>query len=47
VYSVFLPLRTGMLWFYGGLAFFACGLAILIIATIRVARTPAPRLPEV
>jgi protein-S-isoprenylcysteine O-methyltransferase Ste14 len=41
LYSVFLPLRPGTPWFYGGLAVFACGLAILIIATIRVARTPA------
>jgi len=41
LYSVFLPLRAGTAWFYGGLAIFVFGLAILIFATFRVARTPA------
>jgi len=41
LYSIFLPLRTGTPWFYGGLVVFVCGLAMLILATLSVARTAA------
>jgi protein-S-isoprenylcysteine O-methyltransferase Ste14 len=43
VYSVFLPLRLGTLWFWSGLALFLVGLAILVLASVRVARTPDDR----
>lgn len=41
LYSIFLPLRAGTLWFYGGLAIFGGGLALLISATLSVARAEA------
>ncbi len=41
LYSIFLPLRAGTLWFYGGLAIFGGGLAILSFATLSVARAEA------
>jgi protein-S-isoprenylcysteine O-methyltransferase Ste14 len=40
VYSIFLPLKLGMVWFYIGLIIFLSGLAIMIIATINFATTP-------
>lgn len=41
LYSIFLPLRTGTPWFYGGLIIFVCGLMMLIFATLSVVRTTA------
>ena len=37
IYSVFLPLQPGTIWFYIGLTVFLVGLVILIIATINFA----------
>ncbi len=39
LYSIFLPLRTGTPWFYGGLTIFVGGLTLLVFATLSVART--------
>ena len=41
IYSIFLPLRLGTLWFYIGLPVFLVGLVILTIATTNFATTPA------
>ena len=41
LYSIFLPLRTGTVWFYIGLGAFVIGVIILIFATLIVARTAA------
>lgn len=38
LYSVFLPMRTGTPWFTAGLTIFIGGLALLIAATLSVAR---------
>ena len=46
LYSIFLPLRPGTRWFTGGLLIFGSGLALLISATISVARTE-PGIPFV
>jgi protein-S-isoprenylcysteine O-methyltransferase Ste14 len=40
VLSVFLPLRIGTPWFWVGLASFLVGLAVLVLASVAVARTP-------
>lgn len=40
LYSIFLPFRTGTLWFWVGLLFFIAGLVVFIMATINVANTP-------
>lgn len=40
VYSIFLPLKTGTIWFYMGLIFFIIGLLYLVIATINFIKTP-------
>ncbi|MFC1897266.1 methyltransferase family protein [Chloroflexota bacterium] len=40
VYSIFLPLQLGTIWFYIGLTIFLFGLMILGIATVNFARTP-------
>ena len=40
LYSIFLPLQTGTPWFYVGLSLALIGIAIVIIATLDVARTP-------
>jgi protein-S-isoprenylcysteine O-methyltransferase Ste14 len=37
LYSIFLPLRPGTPWFYGGLMIFGVGLTFLVMATIIVA----------
>ncbi|MBN1176600.1 MAG: isoprenylcysteine carboxylmethyltransferase family protein [Dehalococcoidales bacterium] len=39
LYSIFLPLHTGMAWFYVGLGVFIIGLVILVSASLSVART--------
>jgi protein-S-isoprenylcysteine O-methyltransferase Ste14 len=43
VYSIFLPLQLGTVWFYIGLPVFLVGLIILAIATINFATTPAEK----
>ena len=40
IYSIFLPLQLGTIWFYIGLTVFLIGLVILIIATINFAKAP-------
>jgi len=44
VYSVFLPLRTGTVWFYTGLAVFLTGLFILSAATVHFMTTPVTQM---
>jgi len=39
LYSIFLPLRPGTLWFTGGLLIFGGGLIMLVFATLSVTRT--------
>ena len=43
VYSVFLPLQLGTIWFYIGLPIFLVGLMILAIATVNFATAPAEK----
>ena len=40
LYSVFLPLKLGTVWFYVGLAIYLVALAMLITAMVTVAATP-------
>jgi len=40
VYSIFLPLKLGTIWFYIGLFVYLVGLAMLIIAIVNIATTP-------
>ena len=40
IYSIFLPLRLGTLWFYIGLPIFLVGLVILTVATANFATAP-------
>jgi protein-S-isoprenylcysteine O-methyltransferase Ste14 len=40
LYSVFLPLRTGSVWFWLGLGFFALGVTILVLASVNAVSTP-------
>jgi len=40
IYSVFLPLQPGTIWFYIGLGVFLSGLIILTTATLNFARAP-------
>ena len=40
IYSVFLPLELGMIWFYGGLPITLIGLVTLTIAMMNFANTP-------
>jgi protein-S-isoprenylcysteine O-methyltransferase Ste14 len=44
LYSIFLPLRIGTPWFYGGLMIFVGGLTLLVFATVSVARTETGEL---
>ena len=44
VYSVFLPLRLGTIWFYIGLSIFVIGLILMTIATFNFITTPADQL---
>ena len=44
VYSIFLPLRSGTIIFYFGLAFFLTGLVLLSAATFSFITTPADQL---
>src|SRR4030042_1925577 len=43
LYSIFLPLKLGTLWFVIGLAIYLGGLAILLVTFINVASTPIGR----
>ena len=40
IYSIFLPLQLGTLWFYIGLPIFLVGLLILTVATANFATAP-------
>jgi len=40
LYSIFLPLRLGTVWFYVGLAIYLLGLGMLATAMVNVATTP-------
>jgi len=40
IYSIFLPLQLGTIWFYIGLVVFLSGLIILIVATLSFATAP-------
>jgi protein-S-isoprenylcysteine O-methyltransferase Ste14 len=44
VYSVFLPLALGTVWFYTGFFIFVIGLILLIVATQNFITTPADQL---
>jgi protein-S-isoprenylcysteine O-methyltransferase Ste14 len=39
-YSVFLPLKLGSIWLYVGIAVYALGLAMFILAMVNIATTP-------
>jgi protein-S-isoprenylcysteine O-methyltransferase Ste14 len=41
LYSIFIPLHMGTPWFWSGLGLFLVGLAILVLASVAVGRTPA------
>jgi protein-S-isoprenylcysteine O-methyltransferase Ste14 len=43
IYSIFLPLQLGTLWFYIGLPIFLTGLVILTVATANFATAPAKK----
>ena len=43
IYSIFLPLRLGTLWFYIGLPIFLVGLVILTVATANFATAPSEK----
>ena len=43
MYSIFLPLQLGTLWFYIGLPVFLVGLVILAVATANFATAPAEK----
>jgi len=43
LYSVFLPLAIGTVWFYAGLAVYLMGLAFLILATLAFIVTPVDK----
>jgi protein-S-isoprenylcysteine O-methyltransferase Ste14 len=40
VYSIFLPLKLGTMWFYVGLAIYLVGLVMFFAAIVDIARTP-------
>jgi protein-S-isoprenylcysteine O-methyltransferase Ste14 len=44
LYSVFLPLKLGTLWFYIGLLLFVVGLILLTASTINFISTPADKV---
>ena len=43
IYSIFLPLQLGTLWFYIGLPVFLIGLAILTVGTVNFATAPVEK----
>jgi protein-S-isoprenylcysteine O-methyltransferase Ste14 len=40
LYSIFLPFRTGTIWFWVGLGLFVIGVTVLVLASVNVASTP-------
>ena len=40
ILSVFIPFRTGTAWVWAGLVVFIVGLAVLVLATVAVSKTP-------
>jgi protein-S-isoprenylcysteine O-methyltransferase Ste14 len=40
VYSVFLPLKLGTVWFYAGLAIYLVGLVLYLTAIVNIVTTP-------
>ena len=44
VYSIFLPLQPGTIWFYIGLSIFSIGLIIMVAATLDFIAAPADQL---
>jgi protein-S-isoprenylcysteine O-methyltransferase Ste14 len=40
VYSIFLPLKLGTLWFYAGLTIYLVGLVMFLTAIVNIATTP-------
>jgi protein-S-isoprenylcysteine O-methyltransferase Ste14 len=40
LYSIFLPLKLGTVWFYAGLAIYLLGLGMLVAAIVNAATTP-------
>lgn len=40
VYSIFLPLKLGTVWFYAGIAIYLIGLLMFLIAIANIATTP-------
>ncbi len=40
VYSVFLPLKLGTIWFYAGLTIYLVGLVMFLTAIVNIATTP-------
>ncbi|MBN2355515.1 isoprenylcysteine carboxylmethyltransferase family protein [candidate division KSB1 bacterium] len=44
LYSIFLPLKLGTIWFYAGLVIFVTGLIILALATWSFLATPADQI---
>jgi protein-S-isoprenylcysteine O-methyltransferase Ste14 len=40
IYSVFLPLKLGTIWFYTGLSIFLLGLVVLIFTMVNIYTTP-------
>jgi protein-S-isoprenylcysteine O-methyltransferase Ste14 len=43
LYSIFIPLHKGAPWFWSGLGLFLVGVAILVLASVAVTRTPADK----
>jgi protein-S-isoprenylcysteine O-methyltransferase Ste14 len=43
LYSIFLPLKLGTLWFYVGLPISLLGIAMYIIVSVNIANTPVDR----
>ncbi|UCG82695.1 MAG: isoprenylcysteine carboxylmethyltransferase family protein [Dehalococcoidia bacterium] len=40
IYSIFLPLKLGSIWLYAGIAIYALGLVMFIIAMVNIVTTP-------
>jgi protein-S-isoprenylcysteine O-methyltransferase Ste14 len=43
LYSIFIPLHVGTPWFWSGLGLFLVGVAILVLASVSITRTPADK----
>jgi protein-S-isoprenylcysteine O-methyltransferase Ste14 len=43
LYSIFVPFQVGTAWLWVGLVFFVVGLAVLVLASLTVAGTPADK----